>query len=151
MTEEPRSVEEAQEVAAELPSFLQRRLQQTPDASPATDPDVSLPGPKAELASEVDNVTGGGEPREDPAEIEAPMSPPVPESEPETAPKPHIIAVPPLPAESDMPAEPAVLTAVNRMRKLNKSQVDGLLPLMARLTEVRDRMAAASNSSKDGI
>jgi hypothetical protein len=48
-----------------------------------------------------------------------------------------------LTAEQDFDAIPAVLTTAYRLRSLNRDKLDRIEPLVARLTKLRDSMAAS--------
>lgn len=116
-----------------LPAFLRRPLDGGPaDISDNTPPRATqggeAPAPQADA------------PQSTPASQSAPADPP--EETVPPAPKPRVLPDLALTAEQDFDAIPAVLTTAYRLRSLNRNNVARIEPLVARLTTLRDSMAA---------
>lgn len=118
----------ADEPIAMLPSFLSRS---TPIA-PTSD---NLP-PEADAAQPVPALE---EP--DVAEDAESSEPPIDQTVDAPKPMPHIIDVPDTPNESEIAATPRALSALAKTQSLTAAQANAILPLLAKLRDVRDRMS----------
>ncbi|MFT5787599.1 MAG: DNA-binding transcriptional MerR regulator [Ascidiaceihabitans sp.] len=118
----------ADEPIAMLPSFLSRS---TPIA-PTSD---NLP-PETEAAQPVPSL-------EEPvvAEDADSSEPPIEQTVEAPKPTPQIIDVPDTPNESEIAATPRALSALARTQSLTAAQANAILPLLAKLRDVRDRMS----------
>ena len=118
----------ADEPIAMLPSFLSRS---TPIA-PTSD---NLP-PEADAAQPVPSL-------EEPvvAEDAESSEPPIEHTVDAPKPIPQIIDVPDTPNESEIAATPRALSALAKTQSLTAAQANAILPLLAKLRDVRDRMS----------
>ena len=118
----------ANEPIAMLPSFLSRS---TPIA-PTSD---NLP-PEADAAQPVPSL-------EEPvvAEDAESSEPPIEHTVDAPKPIPQIIDVPDTPNESEIAATPRALSALAKTQSLTAAQANAILPLLAKLRDVRDRMS----------
>lgn len=138
----PKPTEE-QTAAAAIPDFLRRPL--TPETPTASDNPPAADEPSAPVSDEVSPT----------AEPQAADPEPTPEPEaPPPAPKPRIIDGPAITPEDQIEANPAVLSAAFRAKRLTSDQARLAAPLLQRLTALRDSMAAsrrggASAGTKD--
>jgi DNA-binding transcriptional MerR regulator len=123
-----------------LPAFLRRPLDEQDDAPIASD-NTPAPVDAAQDAEPVDTT----EPVEAAAVTPEPAAPP---PEP-PAPKPRVIPAAKITPEADIPAAPAVLAAAYRLKTLDRSKADQITPLLAKLTVLRDSMAARRRGGGD--
>jgi DNA-binding transcriptional MerR regulator len=138
----PKPTEE-QTAAAAIPDFLRRPL--TPETPAASDNPPAAEEPSAPVSDEA------------PRTVEPQAADPEPTPEPEApppAPKPRIIDGPAITPEDQIEASPAVLSAAFRAKRLTPDQARLAAPLLQRLTDLRDSMAAsrrggASAGTKD--
>jgi DNA-binding transcriptional MerR regulator len=110
-----------------LPAFLRRPLESTP-ADPSDNPPPPASGESDAPAAEADGPQA---------------TPEAPAEDTPPAPRPRVLPDLVLTAEQDFDAIPAVLTTAYRLRSLNRDKLDRIEPLVARLTKLRDSMAAS--------
>ncbi len=109
---------------------------QAPDSNTADLP-AFLRRPMADQPAPTDNAPPAPVAAED---MPAESAPSEPEHSP--APKPRVIDMPVLTPEHEIAASPSALTAVYRTRHLSTAQAKQVAPLLAKLTILRDSMAA---------
>lgn len=132
-TEEREPEAPAAEERQALPAFLRRPLESAP-ADPSDNPP-----PPASAESDAPAAEAAG-PQATP---EAPVEDTPP------ALKPRVLPDLALTAEQDFDVIPAVLTTAYRLRSLNRDKLDRIEPLVARLTKLRDSMAASRGNGGD--
>ena len=147
---EPATAPETPPAPAELPAFLRRPMATQPAATdnppaegaPQTAEKEAAAPPAPEQAPAAPPSDGHAS-----TEVEAPetTAPDAPAPVEKAKPKPRIIDVPALEAISTHAAAPSVLSAAYRARRLSPAQAKEVAPLLDRLAELRDSMAARRN------
>ncbi|XDA99566.1 MerR family transcriptional regulator [Sulfitobacter sp. LCG007] len=143
-----------------LPSFRRHRPSVEPSAAepvPAdTEPEAATPdapqAPREPVPDEPHPVTVPQPDAESPSEAEAISGHtelvPEPEIEPEpaiAAPRPRVVDIGELPVEADIVANASALSALQGARRLTRSQSQALRPLLARLSELNDRIRSGAD------
>ena len=126
------------EEPSNLPSFLvnlqeeaaEKAAELVPEADSVPEPDVA---PEASTAPEPETA-----PHPDTTPDPEPL---VLEPQQAVDPRPRIVDAPDPPADSDLPARPAALSAAFAARGLSAAQRADLTPLVAQLAALRDRLA----------